>query len=146
MTSKSCAAAASPGCGANCEGGRLVERGVKVKLSTSTGRRAKGRRMTDPEPEACTSMPEVRAGVDAVDARLVALLARRFAYMRAAARIKPGRDQVRDETRKAAVIAAVRAQAVEASVPEAFVAETWERLVEASIAYELVEWDRLRAD
>jgi len=102
--------------------------------------------MTDPEPEACTSMPEVRAGVDAVDARLVALLARRFAYMRAAARIKPGRDQVRDETRKAAVIAAVRAQAVEASVPEAFVAETWERLVEASIAYELVEWDRLRAD
>ena len=96
-------------------------------------------------PEDCTAMPEVRAGVDAVDAELVALLARRFAYMRAAARIKPERGQVRDEARKAAVIAAARAQAVEAEVPEAFVAETWERLVEASIAYELVEWDRLRA-
>ena len=98
------------------------------------------------EPEACTAMPEVRAGVDAVDAALVALLARRFAYMRAAARIKPGRDQVRDEARKAAVIAATRAQAAAEGVPEAFVAETWERLVEASIAYELAEWDRLRAD
>jgi len=96
-------------------------------------------------PEDCTAMPEVRAGVDAVDAELVALLARRFAYMRAAARIKPERGQVRDEARKAAVIAAARAQAVEAEVPEAFVAETWERLVEASIAHELVEWDRLRA-
>ena len=99
-----------------------------------------------PEPDACTAMPEVRAGVDAVDIKLVALLARRFAYMRAAARIKPGRDQVRDEARKAAVIAAARAQAVAAGVPEAFVAEMWERLVEASIAYELVEWDRLRTD
>lgn len=97
------------------------------------------------DPDACTAMPEVRAGVDAVDAALVALLARRFAYMRAAARIKPERGQVRDETRKAAVIAAARAQAVEAGVPEAFVTETWERLVEASIAYELAEWDRLKA-
>ncbi len=97
------------------------------------------------DPDVCTAMPEVRAGVDAVDAALVALLARRFAYMRAAARIKPERGQVRDETRKAAVIAAARAQAISAGVPEAFVAETWERLVEASIAYELAEWDRLRA-
>lgn len=97
------------------------------------------------EPEACTTMPEVRAAVDAVDAQLVALLARRFAYMRAAARIKPTRDQVRDEARKAAVIAAARAGAVGSGVPEEFVAETWERLVEASIAYELAEWDRLRA-
>ncbi len=105
--------------------------------------------MIDPDactaPEDCNGMPEVRAGVDAVDAALVALLARRFAYMRAAARIKPERGQVRDETRKAAVIAAARGQAVAAGVPEALVAETWERLVEASIAYELAEWDRVRA-
>ena len=98
------------------------------------------------DPAACRTMPEVRAGVDATDAALIALLAKRFAFMRAAARIKPGRDEVRDEARKAAVIAAARAAAVEHGVPEAFVTETWERLVEASIAYELVEWDRLRAD
>ena len=105
--------------------------------------------MTDPAacraPENCQTMAEVRAGVDQTDRELIALLARRFDYMRAAARIKPARSQVRDEVRKAAVIAAARAQAKAVSVPETFVAETWERLVEASIAYELVEWDWLRS-
>ena len=65
------------------------------------------------DPEACTTMAEVRAGVDAVDRALVALLARRFGYMDAAARIKPERGQVRDEARKAQVIANVRAHARE---------------------------------
>ena len=45
-------------------------------------------------PEDCSTMAEVRAGVDALDGDLVRLLARRFAYMRAAARIKPTRDAV----------------------------------------------------
>ena len=52
-------------------------------------------------PEACTSMAEVRAGVDALDADLARLLGQRFAYMRAAARIKPERHLVRDEARLA---------------------------------------------
>jgi isochorismate pyruvate lyase len=89
----------------------------------------------------CATMAEVRAGVDQVDRELVALLARRFAYMDAAARIKPDRDQVRDEARKTAVIANARAEAVRLGVPDAVVADLWERLVEASIAYELVAFD-----
>jgi len=93
-----------------------------------------------PGPD-CSTMTEVRAGVDQVDRELVALLARRFAYMDAAARIKPDRNQVRDEARKAAVIANVRAEAVRLGVPDAVVADLWERLVEASIAYELVAFD-----
>ena len=51
-------------------------------------------------PEDCSTMADVRAGVDATDAALVALLARRFGYMRAAARIKDSRADVRDETRR----------------------------------------------
>jgi isochorismate pyruvate lyase len=94
-----------------------------------------------PGPD-CTTMAEVRAGVDQVDRELVALLARRFGYMDAAARIKPDRGQVRDEARKAAVIANARAAAAAAGVPDAVVADLWERLVEASIAYELAAFDR----
>ena len=89
----------------------------------------------------CQSMAEVRAGVDALDRELVMLLARRFAYMRAAARIKPARDMVRDEARKAKVIANARAGAVRLGVPEDAVGEMWEQLVEASIAYELAAFD-----
>lgn len=90
----------------------------------------------------CSTMTEVRAGVDQVDRELVALLARRFAYMDAAARIKPTRDIVRDEVRKAQVIANVRAAAAKASIPDALVTDLWEMLVEASIAYELEAFDR----
>ncbi|WP_025587045.1 chorismate mutase [Sphingomonas sp. UNC305MFCol5.2] len=94
------------------------------------------------DPEACTTMAEVRAGVDAVDRALVALLARRFGYMDAAARIKPERSHVRDEARKAQVIANARASARAAGIPEAPVGEFWDQLVEASIAYELEAFDR----
>jgi isochorismate pyruvate lyase len=53
------------------------------------------------DPADCTSMAEVRAGVDEIDRRLAALLARRQGYMDAAARIKPARGAVRDEARVA---------------------------------------------
>ena len=95
-------------------------------------------------PEDCTTMPEVRAGVDALDRELVALLARRFGYMRAAARIKPTRDAVRDEARKVSVIAAAVREAEANGIPADVIAEIWERLVEGSIAYEFGEWDRVR--
>lgn len=95
-------------------------------------------------PEECITMVEVRAGVDALDRELVALLAKRFGYMRAAARIKPSRDVVRDEARKASVIAAAVTEAEARDLPADVVADLWERLVEGSIAYELDEWDRTR--
>lgn len=95
-------------------------------------------------PEDCETMLDVRAGVDATDRELVELLARRFGYMRAAARIKPTRDAVRDEERKASVIAAAVREAEARDLPGDVFADIWERLVEGSIAYEFVEWDRIR--
>ncbi len=89
-------------------------------------------------------MADVRAGVDATDRELVALLDRRFGYMRAAARIKGTRESVRDEERKASVIAAAVAEAEARGIPGNVIAEVWECLVEGSIAYEFVEWDRIR--
>lgn len=92
----------------------------------------------------CRSMAEVRAGVDAIDRQLVALLGQRFGYMEAAARIKPTRDAVRDEARKAEVIANASVAAVAAGLPDGLAAALWETLVEASIAYEMGIWDKLR--
>lgn len=92
----------------------------------------------------CTTMAEVRAGVDALDRELVALLRRRFDYMDAAARIKPARGAVRDEARKAQVIAQARAAAKAAGLPGVEIAALWDALVEASIAYELAAFDRTR--
>lgn len=89
-------------------------------------------------------MAEVRAGVDETDRQLSELLATRFGFMQAAARIKPDRGAVRDEARKAAVIAnAVNNASVDGWPPE-IAAMLWEHLVEASIAYEFEEYDRVR--
>lgn len=86
-------------------------------------------------------MAEVRAGVDATDCELVALLGLRFNYMRAAARIKLARSAVRDEPRKAEVIANVTDAATTAGLPNGLAAAMWEMLVEASIAFELEVFD-----
>jgi isochorismate pyruvate lyase len=96
-------------------------------------------------PAECTTMSEVRAGVDAVDAALVALLVRRFGYMDAAARIKPDRESVRDEVRKAEVIAKVRQLAADHGLSPDRIAAVWDILVEQSIAHEFDRWDSARA-
>ncbi|MEM9084823.1 MAG: chorismate mutase [Pseudomonadota bacterium] len=96
------------------------------------------------QPDACETMIDVREGVDATDRELVALLERRFGYMRAAARIKPNREAVRDEERKARVIAAAVAEAEKLGVPGDLIAQVWETLVEGSIAYEFDVWDETR--
>jgi isochorismate pyruvate lyase len=86
-------------------------------------------------------MIEVRAGVDATDKAIADLLTRRFGYMRAAARIKAQRSEVRDEARKAQVIDNARAHARAGGWPEDAASALWETLVEASIAYELQAFD-----
>ena len=95
-------------------------------------------------PESYTTMAEVRAGVDEIDRQLVALLDQRFAHMRATARIKPAREAVRDEPRKAEEIENVRAEAERLGAPADVIAELWDRLVEASIAYEMAAFDSLK--
>jgi isochorismate pyruvate lyase len=97
-------------------------------------------------PADCTTMTEVREGVDAVDRDIVALLARRFGYMDAAARIKPEREAVRDEWRKADVKAKVDAAAAGAGIDRALIDRLYEDLIETSIAHELVRWDLIRQD
>lgn len=107
---------------------------------TATGQEAAVR-----EPMDCTTMTEVRAGVDATDRALMALLARRYGYMDAAARIKTDRTAVRDEARKAQVIANARADAAARALPADDLAALWDALVESSIAYEMRAWDTQRA-
>ena len=96
------------------------------------------------KPADCRDMAEVRAGVDALDETVVALIGERFRYMDAAARIKPDREAVRDEWRKANVLAKVAAHAEAAGVPAGTAAALYERLIEDSIAYELERFDALR--
>lgn len=95
-------------------------------------------------PQDCANMAEVRHGVDRLDEEIVRLIGERFRYMDAAARIKPAREAVRDEGRKAQVLVNVARLAGEHDVPADAAAELYERLVEASIAYEFGRFDATR--
>lgn len=91
-----------------------------------------------------TTIGEVRAAIDRIDQDLVDLLARRFACIDAAARIKPVRAAVRDERRKAEVLERVDRAAAAAGLDRELVAVLWEKLIEASIAHEFREYDLRR--
>lgn len=98
-----------------------------------------------PAPAACTTMAEIRAAIDGLDQQLVALLAERMRYIEAAARVKTERAHVRDEARKADVIAKACAAARRQGLSEAHVAALYELLVERSIAHEFDVFDQLSA-
>ena len=91
--------------------------------------------------ESCSSMKEVRAAIDHVDAEIVTLFARRMRYIEAAARIKQDREAVRDEPRKAEVIDHACVVAREVDFPEDLTRKIYEMLVEGSIAYEFDRFD-----
>ncbi len=103
------------------------------------------RAVTRPPAERAETMTEVRAAVDGIDRDLVALLAERMRFMEAAARIKTVRAAVRDEARKRQVIANAMAEAEALGLDPVLIEDLWERLVEASIAYEFRVWDAIRS-
>ena len=92
-------------------------------------------------PEDCATMADVRTGVDEIDRQIAALIGTRFGFMDAAARIKRARSDVRDEARKAQVVANARANAAANGWSPDVAAALWDQLVEASIAYEFAAFD-----
>ena len=95
-------------------------------------------------PEDCSSMFQVRQGVDALDRALVTLLAERQRYMDAAARIKPDRSVVHDQARIEDVVTKVLAAAGPAGLSPAIAEPVWRTLIDRCIAHEFGVWDRTR--
>jgi isochorismate pyruvate lyase len=89
----------------------------------------------------CADMKEVRAAIDAIDRRVVALIAERLHYIDQAGRIKSERGQVRDEARIADVLAKTRSEALRLGCDPAVVEAAFVALVEASIAHEYAVFD-----
>jgi isochorismate pyruvate lyase len=71
------------------------------------------REFTDPSYQPlCTSLKEIRAGIDGLDEQIVALLAQRAMYVKDAARFKADSFQVAAPARQAQVFAKARALAI----------------------------------
>ena len=89
------------------------------------------------EPRDCTTMAEVRAGIDRIDAALVTLLAERAEFIDRAAEIKaPLGMQARIGDRVEEVVANVRGLAEARGLPADLAEMLWRGLIDWSIARE----------
>ena len=98
--------------------------------------------MTERAPVPCPEMQEIRAQIDALDKRLVALLAERQKLIAAAGKVKPSRDTVRDEARIEEVVQLVLAEAEKSGLAREIAEPVWRQLIESSIAYEYGVFDK----
>lgn len=96
-----------------------------------------------PAPEDCQSLADVRAAIDGIDRDVIALLGRRFEYVKAAARFKRSPDEVQAVERQRAMLVDRRAWAAAAGLDPDVVEQMYRDLVRYFAAQELDHW---RAD
>ena len=96
--------------------------------------------------EHCVTMDEVRRHIDAIDERIVALLAQRAGYVAQAARIKASADQVHDQARIDFIVERVKALAQAQGAPQAVAEATWRAMIDAFVAFEHREFARLHPE
>ncbi len=95
--------------------------------------------------EHCETMADVRRNIDALDQRIVALMAERSGYVAQAARIKQNANQVHDQARIDFIVERVKAMAHAQGAPEAVVEAAYRAMIDAFIEFEHGEFQRLRA-
>lgn len=93
----------------------------------------------------CSSMAEVRLHIDALDARIVALVAERSTYVAQAARIKNNPDLIVDVQRIEHIITRVRQMAGDQGAPADVAEHTYRAMIGAFIEFERAEFERLHA-
>ncbi len=85
----------------------------------------------------CTTMAEIRAGIDRIDEDLVRLFAERATFIDRASEIKAGVNlPARIGSRVEEVVQNVRAHALTYGLPPELVEKLWRRLIDWSIARE----------
>ena len=95
------------------------------------------------DPQDASSLDDVRAAIDAIDDELVALLARRGAWVQRAAAFNADEEAVRDPGRVEAVVRRVRARAIELDADPDVVEDTVRAMIAAFVDAELETHDGL---
>ena len=94
----------------------------------------------------CTTMAEVRRHIDALDDRIVVLMAERSGYVAQAARIKLNASAIYDQDRIDFIVSRVGAMAQAQGAPAAIAQAAYRALITASIAFEQSEFARLHPE
>jgi isochorismate pyruvate lyase len=93
-------------------------------------------------PEQCVNLDEIRAEMDAIDREIIALIARRVAYVRSAAGFKTSAEAVAAPERVAAVLKTRRAWAEDAGLNGEAIEGLYRELVRYSVSEEHREFEK----
>ena len=105
--------------------------------------------MTDPKvipPEECHSLEEIREGMDALDREIIRILARRVAYVKAAARFKTSSAAVAAPDRVQKVLDTRRKWAVEAGLDGDVVRALYRDIVSYCVGEEKKHWEKSQTE
>jgi isochorismate pyruvate lyase len=94
-------------------------------------------------PAECNGLDEIRAGMDAIDREIVALIAQRVAYVRAAAKFKTNSANVAAPERVAAVLKTRREWAEAAGLSGDVIERLYRDLVAYSVSEEHKEFQSI---
>lgn len=95
-------------------------------------------------PAQCSTMAEVRSGVDAIDRHLVQFMAIRQGYMEAAARIKPSKNHVIDQWRMEDVVTKVLASSRQHGLSPQIAEPVWREIIARCTAHEMATYEMTR--
>jgi isochorismate pyruvate lyase len=91
-------------------------------------------------PEECENMADIRREIDDLDAQVVALLGKRYAYVKAASKFKTSEAAVKAPERLQAMLVQRRAWAEAAGLSPDVIEKMYRDLVSYFIAEEMREW------
>ncbi|KAF8964778.1 chorismate mutase [Flammula alnicola] len=89
----------------------------------------------------CSSLDQVRAGIDAIDSQILELLSQRAAFVREATRFKATHDTVDVPSRDQQVIDEAVANATGVHLPQTIARAVFTAIINASVPFELCVFD-----
>ncbi|NQZ10397.1 MAG: isochorismate lyase [Algicola sp.] len=92
------------------------------------------------EPADCTGMKDIRTEIDAMDRDIIAILGKRFEYVKAAAKFKTSETSVKAPERFAAMLEQRREWAKEKGLSPDAIEKMYRDLVNHFINEEMVKW------
>jgi isochorismate pyruvate lyase len=93
-------------------------------------------------PDDCKSLEEIREGMDALDRQIIAILVRRVAYVRAAAKFKTSAESVAAPDRVQKVLDTRRVWAEEAGLDGDVVRGLYRDIVTYCVGEEKKQWEQ----
>jgi len=91
-------------------------------------------------PQDCVNMEDIRIEIDAMDRDIIAILGKRFDYVKAASKFKTSETSVRAPERFKAMLAQRRDWALSAGLSPDAIEKMYRDLVNHFISEEMVKW------